>query len=166
MKNTQTYKAAQRGFSLIEVTIALGITAFGITSVLGLLPQSLDQIKKASEAGAEARIYQQIAASISQAEWVTQSGADALAPQFNGRRYPFDGMAQPLPENYNSADLRYLAEVNIEPAGVTLPGGETDLNLRRVAIRLLNTGTTDVDLNTASPLAVRRYSTLVTRTGK
>jgi len=166
MKSLRHSRRASGGFSLIEVTIALGITAFGITSVLGLLPQSLDQIRKASDVGAEARIFQQIASDISQAEWDSSSSSAAPASTTQTRRYYFDRMAQALTEHDAALELAYIAEVRVEPAGVVMPGGEFDSNLRRVFIRLLQTGVADADLDLSAGDALKSYSTLIARIGR
>jgi uncharacterized protein (TIGR02598 family) len=156
---------------LIEVVLALGITAMGITSILGLLPQSLEQLKKATDVTAETRINQQIISAIGQAGWQDASGADALSYNYNGRRWYFDSMAQEitqqkLAESGTCQDLSYVAEVRIDAAGFSLPGGSTDPNLRRVSIKVKNSRVPSVDFDNEAGGGWRRYSTLITRTGR
>lgn len=166
MKNTSIHTREAHGFTLVEVTIALGIAAFGIVSVLGLLPQGLDQVRKASDLGAEARIYQQITQNIAQVEWEEGSGEAAAAAETNTRRYHFDHMAQQIVGQGSSPRVAYVADLRVEPAGVVLPGGEADSNLRRIFIRLLKTAIADADLDETDGPAVRTYSTLITRAGR
>ena len=159
------------GFSLIEAVLALAITAMGITSVLGLLPQSLEQLKRATDVTAETRINQQIISAIGQADWQDASGADALGYNFNGRRYYFDNMAQEITEVQLSSsgtrqDLSYVAEVRIDATGFALPGGNVDPNLRRVTIKVKNSRIAGADFEQESGGGYRRYATLVTRTGR
>ena len=61
MKTTLTSrKYRPQGFSLAEVTLALAIAAFGITTVLSLLPQGLSNMRKAGDVAAASRISQHI----------------------------------------------------------------------------------------------------------
>lgn len=159
------------GFSLIEVILALGITAMGITSVLGMLPQALNQLKKATDVTAEARIQQQLITAIGQADWQDASGADALEYNFNGRRYYFDNMAQEisarqLAETNARENLTYVADVKIDSSGYALPGGTLDPGLRRLTIRVKYSRIPNFDFDRESPASYRRYATLVTRTGR
>ena len=112
-----------RGFSLPEVTMALGISALGISSALGLLPHGLDNMRKASSLTAEARISQFILGDIEQANWKDAAGGDLLSYSYNGRRYIFDEMAQSLEFDEPGEDTAYVAEVTIDPEGVSVPGG-------------------------------------------
>ncbi len=48
------------GFSLIEVTIALAITAVALVSLMGMIPQGLSTMREAADQAIEARIHQQI----------------------------------------------------------------------------------------------------------
>lgn len=158
-------------FSLIEVVLALGISAMGITSVLGLLPQALDQLKKATDVTAEARIQQQVITAIGQADWQDSSGADALGYNFNGRRYYFDNLAQEITarqmaDSSARENLCYVADVKIDSSGVALPGGTKDPGLRRITIRVKNSRIADFDFDRQGSGSFRQYSTLVTRTGR
>lgn len=53
-------RAATRGFSLIELTIALGIVGFAVVSIIGLLPIGLKAFQDAARLNVEAEIVQQI----------------------------------------------------------------------------------------------------------
>jgi len=167
----QRSRRRPRGFSLIEVTLAMGISAMGISSVLGLLPQTLDQLKKATDVTAETRIHQQIISAVGQADWQDASGADALGYNYNGRRYYFDTMAQEITaqrmaESGARETLAYVAEVTVDSNGFALPGGSADPNLRRVTIRVKNSRLPSFDFDRENTVNYRRYSTLVTRTGR
>ncbi len=159
------------GFTLIETTIALGIAIMGITSVLGLLPQCLEQLNKAGDYTAEARITQQITSAISQADWQDASGADALAFTFNGRRYFYDNLAQEVGRSgtdgaLDAASLSYVAEVRVDGTGYTVPGGSADPNLRRIRIRVKNTPVANVDFDNLDARTYRTFSTLISKTGR
>jgi type II secretory pathway pseudopilin PulG len=69
-----------RGFSLVEVTVAIGITAFCLLAVVGLLPTGLKSIKSANEQAGAANVLGSIAdalrnaASTDDAEYVATFG--------------------------------------------------------------------------------------------
>lgn len=48
------------GFSLVEVTLALGLTTFCLLAVVGLLPVGLTTLRQATEQSIESQIVQQI----------------------------------------------------------------------------------------------------------
>lgn len=52
--------AHQRGFSLVEVVIAIGIVAFGIMAVFGLLPAGLDIFRQSMDSTVSSQILQRI----------------------------------------------------------------------------------------------------------
>lgn len=53
-----------RGFSLIEIAVAIGIISFSLVSLVGLLPVGLNSIKTAQEQAGGANCLAQIATSI------------------------------------------------------------------------------------------------------
>lgn len=74
--NLNSFAAAksQCGFSLIEVTIALGITAFCLVPIIGMLPVGLRSLKNSTEQAAAAAIVNQIAITIRNAS--SENGQD------------------------------------------------------------------------------------------
>ncbi|MDB6137989.1 MAG: Verru Chthon cassette protein [Verrucomicrobiaceae bacterium] len=156
----------RKGFSLIEVTLALGISVLGITTVLGMLPQSLESIRKAGDLSADTHIVEQIMGEVTQAQWQDPTGADYLSYTYNGRRYYFDVGAQELKVRLPGLELAYVAQVTVEKTGATLPGGEADANLRRITVKVRNSPLKDVDFDQASPRSYYSYSALVSRTAR
>ncbi len=55
-----------RAFSLVEVTLALGIVAFAFVSVLGLVPVGLTNFRGAMENSIKSQILQQVASDVRQ----------------------------------------------------------------------------------------------------
>jgi uncharacterized protein (TIGR02598 family) len=160
-----------RGFTLPEVLVAIGIAAVGILSVLGIVPRSLDTLRKAGEVSAESRIAQQIFATISLSEWQDSKARDQLESNYQGKRYFFDDLAVPVEEPDPAFGPAYVAEVSIAPLDVALPqGGSTaaapDPHLRRVTVKVATAPSPDFDFNTAEERAYRSYASVVTRTGK
>jgi len=156
----------RKGFSLIEVTLALGISILGITTVLGMLPQSLESIRKAADLSADTHIVEQIMGEVTQAQWQDATGADYLSYTYNGKRYYFDGGAQELKTRSPGLELAYVAQVTVEQARASLPGGDPDTNLRRITVRVRNSPLKDVDFDQASPRSYYSYSALVSRTAR
>lgn len=159
MKNTcikTSRKLRPLGFSLPEVTLALGIAAFGITTLLGLMPQGLQNIRKAGDVAAASRISQHILGALDQ----TPAAA---------RRYYFDAFAVPVdPAGKKKDDIAYVAEVALPKADLTLPGAPTtnDAFLQRIEVRLKQTTLIDYDFGQADPASYKLYSHVVARTGK
>lgn len=58
-----------RGFSLVEVTIAMAIAAVAMVTLLGLIPQGMETMREAGDAAIEARIHQQILNEIQMADF-------------------------------------------------------------------------------------------------
>lgn len=46
--NKPIHPTFQRGFSLVEVTLALGIVAFGLIAIIGLLPRGLGLVRESA----------------------------------------------------------------------------------------------------------------------
>ncbi|HEY1082016.1 MAG TPA: Verru_Chthon cassette protein B [Prosthecobacter sp.] len=167
------------GFSLAEVTVATGITALALTTLLGLIPQGLNNIRQAGDLAAESRITAHIFGEVSQAKWqknaagtaASSSSAkgDDLTEDFNGRRYYFDdqGVAISDPKDIT---LAYVAQVKVPGLDVTLPSDIAsdveDPYLRRVTVNVASVANESFDFNTALPMAYRSHTTLIARTGK
>jgi uncharacterized protein (TIGR02598 family) len=55
----------RRGFSLVEVTLALAIVTFGLIAIMGLLPSGLLQVRESASEGVATNILNDLAAEIS-----------------------------------------------------------------------------------------------------
>lgn len=157
---TSSLRKRQQGFSLVEVTLALGIAAFGITTIMSLLPHGLNNVRSAGEITASSRISQHILGTLDQ----SQSSA---APQ--KQRYYFDAYAVPVdPAGRSRDDIAFVAEVGTPATDVLLPGnsGINDAFLRRVTVKLKQTPAADFDFTEARPESYKLYSYVVARTGK
>jgi uncharacterized protein (TIGR02598 family) len=81
--------AAARGFSLIEVTIAMAIAAVALVSLLGLIPQGMNTMREAGDEAIMARIHQQTLNEIQMADF------DAIDTYHNIEFY-YDGQGEEL----------------------------------------------------------------------
>lgn len=116
---------SSRGFSLVEVTIAMAIAAIGILSVIGLIPQGMDTMRKATDQAIEGRIHQQILSELQMADF------DALDTAYVGSGGPlqfyYDDQGEEVGDSA-SGTIRdgaihvYTARVSVPKAtGGTLP---------------------------------------------
>jgi len=67
-----------RGFSLIEVTIAMAIAAVALVTLLGLIPQGMETMREAGDQAIMGRIHQQILNEIQLTPFEDASGASLL----------------------------------------------------------------------------------------
>ncbi len=149
---------AARGFSLPEVTMAMGIATLGLTSILGLLPQGINNLRKAGEVTAAARISQEILGSLNQENW---TGTDTK------RRFYYDAFAVPVNlARQSKDDVVYVAEVSIDQATVSLPGADADPFLKKVVMKMKQTPYADFDFDAANPSNYGLYSYVLTDTGR
>ena len=105
------HSACQRAFSLVEVTIAMGIASCCLVTVVGLLPVGLTSNKNSIEQSAAASLARAIVAdlrltpkSASQSPQFAISLSAATSPMY----FAEDGTKQP-----SASSARYLATVTI-----------------------------------------------------
>ncbi len=157
---TSSPRPRPQGFSLVEVTLALAIAAFGITTIMGLLPHGLNNVRTAGEVTAASRISQHILGSLDQSQTTSAQ---------QNQRYYFDSYAVPVDPTGRARDaIAFVAEVSPPATDVLLPGntGLNDAFLRRVTVKLKQTPVADFDFTAALPDTYKRYSYVVAKTGK
>ncbi|MEM7384721.1 MAG: Verru_Chthon cassette protein B [Verrucomicrobiota bacterium] len=130
-----TLSRARRGrrqsdaFTLIEVTIALGICATVLIALLGLLPGSLDTMRDAVEITTEARITEELVSEIQLADW------DEIVNFENEERYYDDqgtDITKDISSGGNALRHMYTARINVSnDAGIRMPGDEEDNEFTR-----------------------------------
>jgi uncharacterized protein (TIGR02598 family) len=108
------------GFSLVEVTLALGLVSFSMVGLVGMLPVGLSNARAAMEVQTQARITQRIAAELQLTPFLTIS----------------DGSYQSnFPRFYNeegspAASAEGIYTVTAAPPGqLELPGGQSNTNV-------------------------------------
>lgn len=179
MKNLRSsLRQLRSGFSLVEVTLATGITAIAITSVLGLVPQGLANVRQAGNLHAESHITRHLLGNMAQSPWSLAAGQDNLVSKFNNKRFYFDdqGIEMGATEARTSGWLAYVAEVKVPPQDVVLPssgigstaqaGPVNDPYLRRVTVKVASIGDPDFDFDNGPRLAIRSHTTLIARAGR
>ncbi len=155
------------GFSLPEVTMAVGIAAMAIVLLLGLVPTGLTSIRDAGNTLAEARIFQQIVGEIQGSDWgsagSSAGSADPLSysllRDYNGSRRFFDDQGTPLDQSQSrSARLAYVARIALNQAGaVAVPGGQPSQNMVAVTVDVASVPDPDFGFPPNIPFTTRSF---------
>jgi type II secretory pathway pseudopilin PulG len=124
-----------RAFSLVEVTLALGIVSFALIAVLGLLPVGLKTVKNANEQAGAANVLNAIADGLRRAastnsvdfsnsfagQVIQYSIAGGTAPDVKWTDLTLEGLAET-----EHSPKRLSAVLNITPPGsLAIPGRAT-----------------------------------------
>jgi uncharacterized protein (TIGR02598 family) len=96
---------ARRGFSLIEVTLALGLMTFVSFGLLGLLPEGLSNFRKSMDYTVRAQITQELASMVQRTSYADLQGL--------GRTYYYDGEGIELE---GAHDPRAVYKATLSPA--------------------------------------------------
>jgi type II secretory pathway pseudopilin PulG len=104
--------APVRAFSLVEVTIALGLLAFCLVALIGLLPMALGSVRSARAEAAAVNALRQIASSIRSAV----PGNQPLAYRATG---PYDSLSWSLGGGTITTNLQYVSESGFPATGST-----------------------------------------------
>ena len=84
-----------RGFTLIEVTLAVGISAIALVGLLAMIPQGVMTMKRATDTAIEARIHQQLVSEIAQTDWQHRGKYDYRAQGGDVRFFDDQGIEIP-----------------------------------------------------------------------
>jgi uncharacterized protein (TIGR02598 family) len=130
------------GFSLVEVTLALGLVGFAVIAVLGLLPTGLTTMRQSMDQTVEAQIVQSIASQSVIANFTNLTGVSY-----------FDDEGQPT---RSSDGARYTVTVT-----TNAPGFPGDANTVRI-----NESLTTLDIEIISRGETNRHTLKVANSGK
>lgn len=111
----------QNGFSLIETTLALGVFAFAVVALIGLIPTAITTHKEAKTATVLAQIHQRMIAEIMLTDGSVLKSLDGLQINFD-----IEGTETTGPTVVYSAKFIF--------ADVVLPGGMPSRSMNRVKI--------------------------------
>lgn len=115
-------RGPERGFSLIEVTIALGITAIALVSLMGMLPKGMETLRRAADKAIEGRIHQQILGELQLTPWEAPTGGDILVREFDQQIRYYDDQGIELLENQKGeTEHVYTARIHVPEIGSNLP---------------------------------------------
>jgi len=97
------FRGGKRGFSLVEVTIALGVTAFALVALFGMLPTGLNLFRSSMDVSVKSQIAQQLVSEAMQTDFET------ILTQEDGFRY-FNDEGIEVPESTSI----YTAKVSFD----------------------------------------------------
>jgi uncharacterized protein (TIGR02598 family) len=118
-----------RGFTLIEVTLALGVVSFALISLLGLIPAGLQTFRSSMDMSVRSQIVQRIAGD------AMQTNFDTLIASESSDRYFDDQGRETTQQSYT-----YQVHVQVTPS-TDLPAAsspEANSNLATVQILIVN----------------------------
>lgn len=154
------------GFSLVEVTIAIGVMAVALVPVVSLLPIGLDSYRRAVEASVGTQIVQRVVSDLQQSNFSTITSTDGMVKQFP-LRY-FDDQGSEKPGLSDEGVIYQVAYGTLTPAPLV---GDDANHLAQVTIDIVyNPGrvalTRDSDtggVTAAKGIVVSRFSAFVAR---
>lgn len=126
----QTRRARQCGFSLVEVTIALGIVGFCLSVLLSLMGSGLSLARSASDRTVAAQIAQRLIGMAQQTDWSRKTSLESGYYYFDGDGQPLDGSA---------GDSVFSACILVDD-GMEIPSssaGGTNDRLARIRVRVV-----------------------------
>ncbi|NDC39690.1 MAG: Verru_Chthon cassette protein B [Proteobacteria bacterium] len=162
--NLCPWRRSRKGFSLAEVAIAVAIAALGITTLIGVLPAGLDNLRQAGESVAVSRICQQMINEVQSADWGTSEaspiGWSRLRLYDKQLRY-FDTEGTPItnPSDYDM-NLAFVAQFEFPVVVVDFPGAAAINSMRpdvkRLVVHVAVTTRPNFDFQNSSSTHERR----------
>ena len=104
MKTRSLEKSSVRGFSLIEVTIAMAIAAVAVVTLLGLVPQGMETMRAAGDEAIQGRIHQQI---LNELQMTPFEDINKKSPldDFHEREFYYDSQGEELSDSENQGSV-------------------------------------------------------------
>jgi len=156
-------------FSLVEVTVAIGIVAFAFMGIMGLIPTGLNTFRQAIDLSVGSNIAQKVIREVQQTDFIALIGSNTLAFQQSSTPRYFDEQGNELTTGSTAAI--YQVNTCITPSTPIIGGVATDNpNLATVTVQIANNPANvsiGVDATTQlwrdSHIPIVTYSALVSR---
>lgn len=136
-----TGRVARGAFSLVEVTLAIGVVAFAFVALVGMLPVGLQTFRRAVDASVGAQIAQRVVNDVQQTDFDLLVGGNTGKFLFQSATRYFDDQGS---EVSGSASAIYHVKTWITPAtvlpysGGSAPSEANNENLATVTIQIAN----------------------------
>lgn len=112
----------RNAFTLIEVTMAIGIASFAVLSMLGVMAVGMKTLRGAIDTTVQAQITQGLVASLKQADFSTLTNASSW-----NRVYDDRGVVA-------TTEAAKMYSASVQVSNVTLAGGSVNPNLVKVIV--------------------------------
>ncbi len=125
LRSFPTPDARRSAFSLVEITLALGIISFALVSVMALMPLGMKNLRSAIDTTVSAQITQSLVAETQQTDF----------SELETFTRSFDDQGQPL-DQFTAAGALYDARVSVFQ-DVELPGSAPNGNVARIKVEVV-----------------------------
>lgn len=182
-------RKSESAFSLVEVTLALGITAVALVSLMGMLPQGMKTLQRANDQAVMGRIHQQILGEIQLTPWESKSGGIPPLESFDRTIRIYDDQGIQLPDSdRGEMNHVYTARLTLPRTGQTMPNsvggtshggvnlpGDSEATPELVRLVLIEiTGSSDPNFlsdplsgfDSLSPKVIQTYRTVAVKMGR
>ena len=167
IRRTNPTRCAPNAFSLIEVTIAVAITAVALVSLMGMLPQGTDLMKRATDTAIEARIHQQIVGEVLLTEWEKKDSFNNTLRGYDDQGIHIATDGNVFASGRTQENVVYQARIRLPAGHVTLPGGSVDENLQLVLVDVTNRREPGFNFDSAANRRhVNTYQSIIAKMGQ
>jgi len=116
------WRLLRRGFSLVEVTLALGVVSFSLLAIIGLVGSGLASVRESANDSAIAAIIQHVRAELTQPDFSGLGGSPDFNLEFNKSGNLIQNASVPA-----TVDNDPFYRVTFETSTPTIPGGAASM---------------------------------------